>query len=96
MHSSSHPCHVFSSRLTVNHPSSDPCYHQLCDNLDNLSLGPYLWNTRATADFIAQYATTDTKVFLKDPVKTTNLLKSAKPDYAADIGEECHPHLDEL
>lgn len=75
----------------------DPCYHQACDSLDNLAHEPYLWNARANADVIAQLLTTDTKVILRDPPRLTKLLAGVQQfDYAADLGEECHPHVDEL
>ncbi|RDB25880.1 putative leucine aminopeptidase 2 [Hypsizygus marmoreus] len=72
----------------------DPCYHQLCDNLNNLAADPYLWHARSSADVIAQLLTTDPKVILKE-VPQTAQLKSGF-DIAADIGHECHAHLDEL
>ncbi|KAG5644375.1 hypothetical protein DXG03_008603 [Asterophora parasitica] len=75
----------------------DECYHQLCDNLDNLAHDAYVWNARATADVIAQLLINDPKVILKDPPKLQNFAAGVQQfDYAADLGEECHPHFDEL
>lgn len=34
----------------------DPCYHQACDNLDNLNYEPWLVNTRAIAHSVSVYA----------------------------------------
>ncbi|KAF5382076.1 hypothetical protein D9615_004319 [Tricholomella constricta] len=89
-----HEVALFGGQEGIQH---DPCYHQLCDNLDNLAHGPYLWNARATADVVAQLLTKDPKVILKDPPRLASFQAGIQQfDHAADPGEECHPHYDEL
>ncbi|KAG6915863.1 hypothetical protein DXG01_009570 [Tephrocybe rancida] len=72
----------------------DHCYHQACDNLDNLALDAYLWNAQASANVIGQLLTTDPKVILRDPPRLVKFQGGKRLfNYAVDLGKE---HLEDL
>ncbi|GLB40473.1 putative peptidase M28 family protein [Lyophyllum shimeji] len=69
---------------------------EACKTLDNLAHEAYLWNARASTDVIAHLLTFDAKVILKDPPRTKLVAGVQEFDYAADLADEYHRHLDEL
>ena len=54
-------------------PEEDPCYHQACDNIDNIDPELLLLNARAAAHQLTSLSLNGTKLIPKVPVEENHL-----------------------